>query len=162
MKIKLLDVERGLGNAIKTCHALSRNWHDQVRLAKISKRFERTFDPYLEAFQGIVRQYGHQDKGAFGVNPNLLDEKRLEEWKAKSKEWRETEVDFEFEHGKPDEPLSIKLGNESLIAIPHNLLEAMVDYVELSEDASQTKEQDLLSQLEKLKGEVEKLQKKDK
>lgn len=157
MKIKHQDIERGFAAGIQVFHQLSKNWHDRVAFGKLSRRIEREFKEVTEEWASIVKEFANKDGG---VSEELMDKKTLTEWKSAAKAWREREIEFTFDPAQPDAKLPVKLGAISLRSIPFNIMESVVDYVEFSEDANQTKEEDTEARINKLQEELDKLKKK--
>lgn len=157
MKIKHFDIERGFAAGIQVFHQLSKNWHDRIAFGKLSRKIEREFKELLADREEIIATFANKDGG---VEESTLGPDKLKAWKDAIRTWRDGEVEFKFNNALPDGRLPVKLGAVSLRSIPFNIMEVMVDYVEFSEDASQTKEEDTQAEIKKLQEELDKLKKK--
>lgn len=160
IQILFSDLEAGFIRGLKVCHTLSQNWHDRVKLSKLTRALDHLSESDMEIYQEKVREYGKNEGETFGVFPHLVEKERLPEWLSFIGEWRKKSLEYTFDTPREDGRLEVKLSKQALCAIPRELMEAMVDYVEFAEDTEQTKEQDILTQLDKLKKEVEALTKK--
>lgn len=164
MKIVLRDCENGaLQGGIKITGQLSKSPTRRIDYAKIARRLEKAMTEPLAEWQDIVREFNTENEGQ-GVVEIKMTKERLAEWRAKSKEWREHEVDFDFYPGGGtslpiDGKLEIKLGRRSLASIPEQILEGMVDYCTFIEDETETKEEGLEEVIKKMRADLDALQK---
>lgn len=159
MKILYSDIERGLGPGIQACHALSKNWHDRIRLAKCAKALDKEFKEAMDVRTEMIQKYRNTDEGS--VVPEKMEKAVADGWNKEIGEWRASMAEFDFNkynlHPREDGKLEIKLGAVSLRSIPVQFMEAMIDYVEFGEDESQTKTEDSDAAIRKLQDELDKL-----
>lgn len=165
MKITLRDCENGqLLGGIKFAAQLSKDPIRRIDYAKVARRLEKALTEPLAEWSDVVREFNTEGDGKQGVDETKMSKDRLAEWRGKSKEWRNSEIDFEFYPGggtgnPADGKLEIKLGRRGIGSIPESILEGMVDYCSILEDTDETKEEGLEEVIKKIRSELDALQK---